>query len=672
MSDKLTDTFLAEANELIIDIERCLLEVGRGSGDQENISAIFRAMHTLKGASGMFGYELVQRLTHNLENIYQDIRDGRRVLESEISDVTFKTLDQLRILLNGPSNNSEPAGYNEVLEIVKAISADQSAAFTDSHYASASRAEECTYYIRFTPHLNIIRNGTNPLYLVDDLLALGTGIALPFFNELPELHQLDAGNCYLGFEVILATDKGEEEIQTVFLFVEGNCEVHIAKIANENLIKEFTNESNPFTKKETSTALGFDIVKKSIEKKHARHVTEIANKALKVKSGNIRVGSEQLDELMNLVSELVTTQARLSLFANDNDSNELSGISENIEKITRRLRDNAFTMSLVPFNSIRVRFQRLVGDLSKELNKSIEFVTEGMETKIDKSIVEKLIDPVLHILRNCIDHGIETPEIRTKNGKPSQGTLSLKAFYSGSSVVIEISDDGAGVNLERIRSKAISRGLISKDAQLTDRELTDLIFLPGFSTTDNITDVSGRGVGMDVVRRNIADIKGEVEVTTVEGKGTRFTIKLPLTLSILDGLLIKIGTTEFILPLSAVIKCYEVQTAQLEDAFNHWVTLDGQRTPFFYLRDIFNIANAKPGYSQLINVLYNGSIVALAVDQIVGEYQAVLKPLGNFYAGQDEFSGATILGDGTVALVLDPARMIKKLLALEITNQRDN
>jgi two-component system, chemotaxis family, sensor kinase CheA len=672
MSDKLTDTFLAEANELIIDIERCLLEVGRGSDDRENISAIFRAMHTLKGASGMFGYELVQRLTHNLENIYQDIRDGNRFLDSVISELTFKTLDQLRLLLGGPSNTSEPAGYHELLEIVKSVSGDQSALSVDHHYNSPSPAEQCTYYIQLTPHLNIIRNGTNPLYLVDDLLALGSGIARPFFNELPELHQLDAENCYIGFEVILATDKAEDEIQAVFLFAEGNCEVHIARIANENLIKEFTNETNPFITAETGKVIGFESVRKSMDKKLASRVTETANKALKAKGGNIRVGSEQLDELMNLVSELVTTQARLSLFANISESNELSGISENIEKITRRLRDNAFTMSLVPFDSIKVRFQRLVGELSKELNKSVEFATEGMETKIDKSIVEKLIDPILHILRNCIDHGIETSEVRTKNGKSSQGKVSLKAFYSGSNVVIEISDDGAGIDLERIRDKAISRGLISKDAQLTDLELTDLIFLAGLSTADNITDVSGRGVGMDVVRRNIADIRGEVEVATIEGQGTRFIIKLPLTLSILDGLLVKIGATEFILPLSAVVKCYEVETTQLEETFNHWITLDGQRTPFFYLRKIFSITQAKPLYSQLINVPYNGSLVALAVDQIVGEYQAVLKPLGNLYLEQDEFSGATILGDGTVALVLDPTRMIKNLSASETTNQIHN
>lgn len=665
MSDKLTQTFLAEANELIIDIERCLLDIGRGSNDSEDISAIFRSMHTLKGASGMFGFELVQRLTHHLENIYQDIRDGKRLMDADITDLTFKTLDQLRILLNADANQTEPSGYNELLETVKAIGSENKVAQQIS-YAQATSSEK-TYYVRFTPQADIIRNGNNPLYLVDDLAALGPAIVLPFFNHLPDLNQLDVENCYMGFEIILATDKTEDEIHTVFLFVEGNCELQISKLTNENSLTTFTNEQNPFNTKDFSTPLGVEFFKNTFDKRAAKPVNE-TSKASTTKNANIRVASEQLDELMNLVSELVTTQARLSLFTTGTLSAELSGISENIEKITRRLRDNAFTMSLVPLDSIRVRFQRLVSDLSKELNKSVDFVTEGMETKIDKSIIEKLTDPILHILRNCIDHGIETPDVRTQNGKTRQGTLSLRAFYSGSSVVIEISDDGAGLNRDRIRNKAISRGLIGVDTQLADKELTDLIFLPGFSTAANVTDVSGRGVGMDVVRRNIIDMRGEVEVSTTEGLGTCFTIRLPLTLSILDGLLVRIGTTDFILPLSSVVKCHEVSTSQLDNSFNHWLTLDGARTPFIYLREVFGIADTKPYYSQLINVPYDGNTIGLAVDQIIGEYQAVLKPLGNFYASQDEFSGATILGDGSVALVMDPTRLISKISTKQVLN----
>lgn len=668
MSDILTQTFLAEANELIIDIERCLLDIGRGANDSEDISAIFRSMHTLKGASGMFGFELVQRLTHHLENIYQDIRDGKRLMDADVTDLTFKTLDQLRVLLNAEPNQSEPGGYNELLETVKALGSENKGA-NQLSYATLTTSEK-TYYVKFTPHADIIRNGTNPLYLVDDLVALGTAVSLPFFNQLPDLDQIDVENCYTGFEVILSTDKSEDEIQTVFLFVEGNCELQISKLTDENSIKEFTNDHHPFLKPQAEAALGFEVIKNLLDTRVGKHAHE-AGKAGAQKKANIRVGAEQLDELMNLVSELVTTQARLSLFANGNASAELSGISENIEKITRRLRDNAFTMSLVPLDSIRVRFQRLVSDLSKDLRKSVDFVTEGMETKIDKSIIEKLTDPILHILRNCIDHGIETPEVRSKNGKSPQGTLSLRAFYSGSHVVIEISDDGSGINLQRIRTKAVSRGLANADAQLTDKELTDLIFLPGFSTATNVTDVSGRGVGMDVVRRNITDMRGEVEVTTTEGKGTCFTIRLPLTLSILDGLLVRIGTTDFVLPLGSVVKCHEIATVQLDSAFNHWLTLDGLRTPFIYLREVFAVADPKPHFSQLINVPYNGNTIGLAVDQIIGEYQAVLKPLGNFYAAQDEFSGATILGDGSVALVMDPTRLISKLSPKHVLNQHE-
>ncbi|HEY0653734.1 MAG TPA: chemotaxis protein CheA [Chryseosolibacter sp.] len=664
MSDKLTQTFLAEANELIIDIERCLLDIGRGSDDSEGISAIFRSMHTLKGASGMFGFELVQRLTHHLENIYQDIRDGKREIDGDITDLTFKTLDQLRILLNAEENHMEPAGYNELLECVKAIGSENNA--TRQTSTSPITLSEKTYYVRFTPHADIIQNGNNPLYLVDDLAALGSTIVLPFFNQLPDLDQINVECCYTGFEVILCTDKREDEIASVFLFVEGNCALEITTLTNENSLKELVTDKRPFTK-DIDGPLGFEFFKNKFDASRAKTPHENV-KAATTKNTNIRVGAEQLDELMNLVSELVTTQARLSLFANGNMSTELSAISENIEKITRRLRDNAFTMSLIPLDSIRVRFQRLVSDLSKDLSKTVHFVTEGMETKIDKSIMEKLTDPILHILRNCIDHGIETPEVRTQSGKAQEGTLSLKAFYSGSSVVIEICDDGAGINLERIRNKAISRGLISADMQLSDRELTDLIFQPGFSTATDITAVSGRGVGMDVVRRNITDMRGEVEVATTEGHGTRFTIRLPLTLSILDGLLVRIGRTEFILPLSSVVKCHEVATSQLDNSFNHWLTFDGSRTPFIYLREVFGITDSKPYYSQLINVPYNGNIIGLAVDQIIGEYQAVLKPIGHFYLSQDEFSGATILGDGRVALVMDPTRLISKLSSKQFQN----
>lgn len=660
MSDKLIDTFLAEANELIVDIERCLLQLNADGGNHENISSIFRAMHTLKGAAGMFGYDLVKDITHHLENIYQEIRDGKRQLDEEIVQVTFKTLDQLRTLLDGQAETTPPPGYQNLLESIMNLVSDDAVSTDRLVESSLDSGTTKTYYIRFTPAKHILQNGTNPLYLVDDMLALGSGISLPFFTDLPHLNDLQTDLCYLGFEVLLATDKNVEEIRTVFLFAEDDCDVVIKELSTDNILSTFTQASHPFVQRNIDGPLGIDFIQAALQKKQTQDINQVVRKTNKIKTQNIRVSADRLDDLMNLVSELVTTQARLALFSTQNSSPELAAISENIEKITRRLRDNAFTMSLVPLESIAVRFQRLVSDLSKELNKRVELKTDGLDTMIDKSIIEKLTDPILHILRNCIDHGIEQEDIRLRNGKNACGTVQLKSYYSGSSVVIEISDDGAGLSLEKIRAKAIAQGLISEEAVMTAAEISDLIFLPGFSTATKVTGVSGRGVGMDVVRRNIGDIRGEVEVHSAEQKGSTFVIKFPLTLSILDGLLVKVGETDFILPLSSVSKCFEVETEQLESTFNHWITLDGKRTPFIFLREEFGIKNKKPQYSQIINVPYGGGTVGVAVDKIVGEYQAVLKPLGKFYHDQDEFSGATILGDGSVSLVLDTNKLIRK------------
>jgi two-component system chemotaxis sensor kinase CheA len=366
---------------------------------------------------------------------------------------------------------------------------------------------------------------------------------------------------------------------------------------------------------------------------------------------------------MNLVSELVTTQAQLRLLVDSREEDQLTTISENMEKITRRLRDNAFGMSLIPIDSLVIRFSRMVRDLSRELNKDVIFHTEGTETEIDKSIIERLTDPILHLLRNALDHGLELPEDRARAGKSRQGKIALKAYHSGGSVVIEISDDGAGINLEKVKRKAIQKGILDADTQLSDKEITDLIFLPGFSTAGQITGVSGRGVGMDVVKRNIADLRGDIEIVTHAGRGTTFVISLPLTLSIIEGLLVTAANISFILPRSMVRKCYEVETSLLDCETHRQVVLDGDRIPVLNLCEEFTTGAPLPALSQVITVSHQGNTFGLAVEAIVGEYQAVLKPLGNCYRDQDEFSGATILGDGSVALIIDPTKLIRKLLA---------
>jgi two-component system chemotaxis sensor kinase CheA len=321
-------------------------------------------------------------------------------------------------------------------------------------------------------------------------------------------------------------------------------------------------------------------------------------------------------------------------------------------------------MSMVPIETLVVRFQRLVRDLSKELGKAVVLETEGTDTRIDRSIIEQLTDPLLHILRNALDHGLEKPEDRVGKGKTVQGTITMRSYSAGANVIIEISDDGAGIDLARVRAKAVAQGLIAEDAQLAEADLIDLIFRPGFSTAEKVSGVSGRGVGMDVVRRNITDIRGDVRVSTRAGEGTTFTIRLPLTLSIIDGLLVRVGTTDLILPLSSVSKCFEVNTAELGANENQWTVLDGARTPYFMLRRDMDHALPPPELSQLIRIPYGNGQVGLVVDRIVGEYQAVLKPLGELHRNDDEYSGATILGDGSVALVVDPHRMIHKRIEL--------
>jgi two-component system chemotaxis sensor kinase CheA len=660
VNDHLIDTFLAEAHELIVDLERGLLLLETDQQNKDGISAIFRSMHTLKGAAGMFGFESVGTITHHLESIYQEIRDGERTMNEGILRITFKTLDQLRILLNTDAKQSTTLEFDELLTAIKKLEGGEGK-ISETASPAATR-QPATFYIYMLPKSRIMMNGTNPLFLVDDLLALGTGLSLPFFNELPGLQDITPDLCYTGFEVVLYTEKPEAEVLDVFMFVDGSCEVVIKKLSDNNCLQEIREGHGVGKGRTDHSALGFEKMLSTLSGKQKKAAAiETVKKSASAKAGNIRVSSERLDDLMNLVSELVTTQARLALFSDKNSSTELNAISENIEKITRRLRDNAFTMTLIPLESIVVRFQRLVSDLSKDLQKDIEFRAEGMDTKIDKSIMEKLTDPILHLIRNSIDHGIESKEQRMSAGKLPKGVVHLKSYYSGANVIIEISDDGAGLNLNKIKEKAIKQGLIEPHAQLSDRELADLIFIPGFSTATAVTGVSGRGVGMDVVKRNITDIRGEIETTTIAGKGTTFSIKLPLTLSILDGLLVKIGDTDFVLPLTSVAKCYEVETKQLESSFNSWITLEGKRTPFIFLRKDFGMDEGMPALSQIINVPYSGSHVGIAVDKIVGEYQAVLKPLGEFYHQQEEFSGATILGNGTVALVLDTNKLIRKL-----------
>lgn len=668
--DNFKKKFIEEAAELIDKLEVALLELEKKPNDEALIQQVFRVMHTLKGNSAMFGFELIDSFTHNLESIYDKIRNGQLEVSKDILNITFSSVDHLKAMLD--EQNYDDPDFKTIHsglmgKINKIINPD----IVEKESNNTEKAQDMsgsfsTFYILFEPNEKIFSNGTNPLYLLDELCSLGEHKVYAHFNRLPGIKDINPNLCYTYWEVLLVTDKDVNAIHDVFIFVETDSKLEIQKLAEENLLadKEFVDEVSHLAdiQKDVGLVTIQRLAAKSVARINKAKAREFTKERIATKdktAASIRVSSDKLDHLMNLVSELVTTQARLSLFAEQNNVPGLAPIVENVHKLTRQLRDIAFSIVLIPIENLFGRFQRLIRDLSAELHKEVDFIIEGADTELDKTIIENLSDPLMHIIRNSMDHGIEESRIRIANGKPAKGKIHLKAFYSGANVIIQVSDDGAGIDPEIIHAKAISKGLVPSDKKMSKKEILDLIFLPGFSTAKKVTDVSGRGVGMDVVKKKISDIRGEVEVESEVGLGTTITIKLPLTLSIIDGLLVSIDSSPFVIPLSSIDKIYAVDKESIYNTFNNLVTLDGTQIPFFSLRKEFNLQPSNEELEQVVVVNFEDNRVGLVVDYVIGEYQAVLKPLGKHYKSHDIFSGATILGDGTVALVMDTNKIIK-------------
>ncbi len=666
--------FLEEAIDLIYELEKTMLEIEQSPDNKELIEKIFRAMHSLKGGSSMFGFKEMDRFTHHLESMYDLIRNKKLVFSPEILEITYAAIDHLKKLIFSNDEGDEILNKNNE-ELLKKIAAFSESPEIIPSIASAGdlktkeiinkNQKENTFYILFQPDESLLEFGNNPLYIIEELSHLGVCEVFSHINKIPDLDLMEPAKCYIYWEVFISTDIDRNALHDVFIFVEDCCHLEIENISDFNVV-----ENREFVKflheiHDQSDKFNIEQIKQKAKnfKKTEQFSISLNNKNINSKKNNsqlssIRVSSEKLDMLMNFVSELVTTQARLSLLAEQSNSADLVSVAENIEKISRNLRDNAFSICLIPLESVMIRFQRLVRDLSAELNKDVVFVTEGAETELDKSIIENITDPIMHILRNSLDHGIESTEERKKLGKPKQGKILLKAFCSGTHVVIKIQDDGAGISIDEIKRLAIQKNLIASENTLSDKEILDLLFLPGFTTSEKITNVSGRGVGLDVVKRKITDILGEVSIETQVNIGTTFTITLPLTLSIIDGLLVAIDDAKYIIPLSNVVKCFEFKHEQLKYAVNNLVFVGDGHIPLVYLRDEFDCISDPPEIEQVVVVTHNDERLCLSVDHIVGEYQAVIKPLGKLYKKQDIVSGATILSDGTVALVLDPNKII--------------
>ena len=665
-----TEFFKDEAVELLVDLEKSLLLLEKNPKDVQSIDQVFRVMHTLKGNSRMFGFEKIEEITHHLENIYDDIRDKKYDLQEEILSITLETLDHIRSILNEEESETHHVldQHRLLLDKLQLVSnveggTKKENTVTQELQGLKETKKESTYIISFAPHSDFLLDGSNPIYVVEDLCTLGKVKVFAHTEQIPELSKLEPTNCYVSWTIILVSSHQLQEILDVFIFAEQNSVLNVQQFSETNLLRntQFVEEVENLPKDKSEIAHILELVEKY--QAISRNGNGLMNEKMhENKISSIRVSSDKLDQLMNLVSELVTLQARFKVIANDFDSIQLDSVKEEIEKLTRQLRENTLSICLIPINSIEIRFQRLVRDLSIELGKEVTFHLEGGTTELDKNIIESLSEPLLHILRNSLDHGIEPPDKRQKIGKDRKGSIILKSYYSGSNVFIEIQDDGSGINLEKVRQKGIENELISSSDHLSDADIYRLLFNPGFSTSENVTNVSGRGVGMDIVKRKIEQLQGEVNISSTPGQGTTMTIKLPLSLSIIDGLLVSIGNTNYVLPIDNIDQLYEVNTEKITSTFNHLIELDDKQIQFINLRHELNINEQAPEVSQVVLVKYEDKKIGLCFDKLHGEYQAVLKPLGKLFDYQEFLSGATILGDGSVALILDTNKLINQLI----------
>lgn len=681
--DTFAEKFKGEVEEYCEKLESGLLILENDPQNEQIIGEVFRIMHSMKGSGGMFGFDLLSDVTHDLETLFDIFRSKKRIIDADVIAFTLKSVDGLRGLMVQNPTVEQRAKANEMKVatcdlIAKILPSGNNEEKNNIHHISLASPEtnQTTYYISFVPDENILTNGTNPLYLIDELNALGECNVQVSFDRLPLLRDIEPEKCYASWYLFIATSESEDTLRDVFIFVGDLAQIEIEKVAQGNVIHDETILANYLNTKLNKEEWEFSELKAPeieaasesslIEKEEAGVLLKSSEEAspnavfAQTTVDSIRVSSKKIDHYMNLVSELITTQSRLELLSSTINNAELELVTESLGKLSRQLRDNAFSMSLIPLQSVATRFKRLIHDLSKTLDKEVVLVTEGMETELDKNIIERLIEPLLHLIRNSLDHGIESKTERIKAGKPSSGRISIKATTVGSFVQIETEDDGAGIDLDKIWQKAVNQGILSDQSKISEEETLQLIFEPGFSTAELVTDVSGRGVGMDVVRKRVREMRGSIDVSTEKGVFTRFTIKLPLSLSIIDGLLTAVGGNFYVIPTASIRKIHLVNSELLKKESGRVVELDDVQVPYLNIHDEFRNADRIPDEQFVVVVSYDNQDFGLVVDEVIREYQAVIKPLGLLMKGHDVFSGASILGTGQLALVIDINKMIHK------------
>lgn len=713
MNNEALPTFLAEARELSEEIETALLACDRGAADADTINALFRAVHTIKGSAGLFGLDQIVEFAHVVETVLDRVRNGTQEMTRELVHTLIGCRDHISVLVEdvtsqdpndaaatGQAGEQLLARLQEIAGVVerRKASAPQPTSTPPVVVEESSGPRVCSdcwhLSLRFTA--DVLRNGMDPLASLGFLRTFGEIVAIEMLDDaLPPLNEFDPESCYVGFELRFHTDAGRERIESAFEFVREDCTMTLlpprSRVADYvRMVKELPEsgarlgeilvrcgsltgyeleqalrlQSEDATQSGASRPLGEilieqrtvspAVVEAAIEKQRQ---TELKGTTREQRS--VRVDADKLETLINLVGELVIAGAATNLLAQRANLTELHESSQRLARLVEEVRDQTLQLRMMQIGGTFARFARVVRDVSRELGKDIHLETSGAETELDKTLIEKITDPLTHLVRNAMDHGIESSEVRLERGKKAAGVVRLNAYHDSGSVVIEVSDDGGGLRREKILRKALERGLVAPGQQLTDKQVFALIFEPGFSTADAITNLSGRGVGMDVVKRNVMALRGSVEIESKEGEGTTVRIRLPLTLAIIEGFLVRVGNSSFVIPLEMVEECVESNLAgAMLESGHRYIDLRGEVLPFVRLREHFGVSG-KGGRRESIVVVRCGNLRAgFVVDDLLGEHQTVIKPLARMFQHVRGLGGSTILADGGIALIIDAPALV--------------
>lgn len=675
------ELFLEDMDEQLSLMESTLLDISDipiNEVDKEKINTLFRAMHTMKGNAGVFGYEVIIDFAHKAENLLDEIRNDRIKLKEEMIDLFLHVNDHSKVLVevytqDSELNDEQKTNHEYLLnEISKFLNEDEESSTVIEEDSNEDESSK-NYNIKVKLKDDFFRSGMDMSSIIKYLDVIGEVKSVKIIDKsIPLLENSNPLNASLEFEIFYTTSENKDEIIESFEFVQEDIFLEVSQIDEEFILddevtEEIIQEDIIEVKEDVSEEHTFKIFKKVKNKKEAPK-TEEKKIVKKDKNFSLRVDSSKVDLLINQVSEMVIANAKINQYALKSNDPELEETVETMSEMLEEIRNGIMDIRMVQVEESFSKLRRIVNETAKKTNKKINFEIIGGETELDKTVIEKISDPLIHMLRNSIDHGVETPEVRIEHGKSEEGNVTLRAYPDAGSIVIEIEDDGVGIDKEKILEKAKEKNLIAENHKLLDKEIYDLLFLPGFSTAKQISDVSGRGVGMDVVKTNIQELRGRVEIDSKLGFGTKVTIRLPLTLAIIDGFLVQVGDSKYIVPLDNIQECVEFsKKAKDEYSQNGYISLRDTVLPILDVASHFEEKEVENIRKNIVIVKYGSSQVGLKVDELYGEYQTVIKPLGVLFENISGISGGTILGDGEIALIFD----VQKLIEYKITH-KDN